>query len=55
MHLREKVDGFANVLVIAFVVLSIALQTSILVSGMQVKRSFTWLFKRILALKAEKV
>ncbi|MCL4396833.1 hypothetical protein M1494_00605 [Candidatus Parvarchaeota archaeon] len=54
MHLKEKVNGFANLLVIVFAVLFIALQTSLFVSTVQVKSSFRWLFKRILALKAEK-
>ena len=55
MNLKEKIMGFVNLSAITFAVLLIAMQTSIFVSILPVKRSFTWLFKRIIALKAEKV
>ncbi|MCL4362120.1 MAG: hypothetical protein OH338_01255 [Candidatus Parvarchaeota archaeon] len=55
MHLKEKISGFANVLAITFAVFLMAMETSLFVSSIQVRRSFTWLFKRIISLKAEKV
>ena len=55
MHLKGKASEFVNMFVIVFAVLLLAMQTSIFVSILQVKRSFTWLFKRIIALRAEKV
>jgi len=55
MNLKEKANGFVNMFIIAFAVLLIAMQVSIFVLILQVKSSFTWLFKKIIALKAEKV
>lgn len=54
MHLKGKIIGFSNLLIITFFVLFIALQTSVFVSTIQVKSIFRWLFKRIISLKAEK-
>jgi hypothetical protein len=54
MHLKLKLKGFVNVLVITFAVLLLALQISLFVSNLQVKRSFRWLFKKIASVKTEK-
>ncbi len=55
MHLKGRVSGVVNLFAITFAVLFIAIQISIFVSILQIKRSFTWLFKRIIAVKVEKV
>ncbi|MCL4398481.1 MAG: hypothetical protein M1322_01915 [Candidatus Parvarchaeota archaeon] len=55
MYLTEKINGFANMLLIGFAVLFIAMQITLFVSGLPIKRSLTWLSERILPLKAEKV
>ncbi|MCL4373107.1 hypothetical protein M1384_03535 [Candidatus Parvarchaeota archaeon] len=55
MYLKGKINEFVNLFAITFAVLLTAMQTSIFVSILQLRRSFTWFFKRIIALKAEKV
>jgi hypothetical protein len=55
MHLKEKINGFANLFVIAFAVLLIAMQITFFVFSLQIKTGFKWLFKRIIVLKSEKV
>jgi len=55
MYLTEKINGFVNLLVISFVVLFIAVDTNIFVSSLKIKKSFIWLFKRIVVLKSEKI
>ncbi|MGC8533855.1 MAG: hypothetical protein ACP5MV_04500 [Candidatus Parvarchaeum sp.] len=54
MHLKEKINGFANLLVITFIVLLIAVKISFFVFNIQIKAGLKWLFKRIISLKAEK-
>ena len=54
MH-SNRIKGLTNALVITFAVLLLALQISIFVSNFQLKKSFRWFFKKVIALKAEKV